>query len=236
LQKVFLYNMVFQAIAMINKRIHRMNKWIIPVKAMALSISLLIAPACNDNRSSLPKLPGVEGPSFNIVDGKFVVTVKFLRLNIPGGAGGIPIPRSRYSTVSVSPNVLDGGSMLELTIDPEDIKGVEVADDPNTLPDGRPLPGIPGGILPSLRLDVEKAWNTSFYYHPKLFGFFTPIKVKFDTVLDPSYRIVIHGIDIGLLGWVGPNSEGGGTGLMLFIRPDDIKKLIEMKDRNPHLN
>ncbi len=71
-----------------------------------------------------------------------------LPVNAEIGLGGsFVIPKTKDSRFELAPNVIDGGTLVQLTLDPADIKGVRVASDPHALPDGRPLPGVAGGEI-----------------------------------------------------------------------------------------
>lgn len=214
-----------------------MKRSLLPVKGMVLGLALVLSASCGDGFKTL-KNRGIDGPTFNIVDGKVILSLKLLKVRYPGDVGGIlPIPHTSDSSLEIGPNTVDGGSLIQLHLNPEDIKGVEVADDPNTLPDGRPLPGIPGGILPSLRADTE-LWNTSFYFHQKLFGFYVPF--NFNTHgLSAYYTLRLNGMDAGLVGIVKSDDQGKNSGLVIFLRHEalkqsQVKKLLELSRQNPH--
>jgi hypothetical protein len=209
---------------------------LMPVKVLALSLALAFSASCGDGFNKL-KERGIDGPSFNVLDGKIILTLKLLKTPFPGDLGGtLPIPRTHESSLEVGPNVMDGGTLIQVHIDPDDIRGVEVADDPNTLPDGRPLPGIPGGTLPSLRIDTE-LFNTTFYFHQKLFGFYVPF--HFNTYgLSAYYTITLNGVDTGMVGIVKSDNEGRNSGLVIFLRLDALKqpqvqRLLQKSRQNP---
>ena len=143
-------------------------------KMMFLTIALVLATSCG-KEPTLPEIPGVKGPLFNLLDGKVMVTVKLLKANLNVGAK-VPIPKTKASYFEVSPNLEDGGTLLVFFLDLEDLKNMNIGiGDGNTLPDGRPIPGIPGGTLTgSLRADTELL-DMSFYFHKSLFGFYVPL-------------------------------------------------------------
>jgi hypothetical protein len=207
------------------------------LKLMALTLTLIFSASCGNGLKKLRER-GIDGPSFNVLNGQIILTLKLLRTTLPTGSGGeLPIPYTSNSSVEIGPNVLDGGTIIQLFLDPDDIKGVQVADDPNTLPDGRPLPGIPGGVLPSLRADTN-LWNTTFYFHQKLMGFYVPF--HFNTHgLAAYYEVIINGINMGMVGVVKSDSEGRNSGLIVFLRLEALKRpeveaLLERSRRNPH--
>jgi hypothetical protein len=213
-----------------------MKKWIFSLKAVLLSLMFLISTGCGQ-QPNLPEVPGVKGPIFNLMDGQVLITMKLLRSDLNLGAR-VPIPKTKASYFEITPNLEDGGSLVVFYLDVEDLRDMNIGvGDGNTLPDGRPIPGVPGGVLQgSLRADVE-ALDMSFYFHQKLFGFFIPI--RWDTNgLAGSWNIIIDEKNIGTLGVVASDREGNGAGVMLFLRLDQLKnrelqQMIEHSKRNP---
>lgn len=215
-----------------------MRKWLLSFKTLMLTMVLLFATSCG-NDPKLPAIPGVKGPEFNLLDGKVMVTVRLLKANLNIGAK-VPIPKTKQSYFEVSPNLEDGGTLVVFYLDVEDLKNMNIGiGDGNTLPDGRPIPGVPGGTLEgSLRADTELL-DMSFYFHKSLFGFYIPL--GWDTNGFGGYwNVVIKGKNIGMLGAVSSDDQGHGAGFILFLRLDQLKdkqvqKMIEMSKRNPHV-
>lgn len=215
-----------------------MNKIIIKFKLILFTLSLLFISSCGQS-PKLPEIPGVKGPLFNLMDGKVMVTVKLLRANLNVGAK-VPIPKTKESFFEVSPNIEDGGTLVVFYLDVEDLKNMNIGiGDGNTLPDGRPIPGIPGGVLNgSLRADTELL-DMSFYFHKSLFGFFIPL--GWDTNgLGGYWNVVINNKNVGLLGAVSSDTNGHGAGIILFLRLDQLKdpqfmRAVELSRRNPSL-
>ena len=207
-------------------------------KMMFLTIALVLATSCG-KEPTLPEIPGVKGPLFNLLDGKVMVTVKLLKANLNVGAK-VPIPKTKASYFEVSPNLEDGGTLLVFFLDLEDLKNMNIGiGDGNTLPDGRPIPGIPGGTLTgSLRADTELL-DMSFYFHKSLFGFYIPLGWNTNG-FGGYWNVVINQKNIGLLGAVSSDDQGRGAGFILFLRLEQLKdrqlqKMIELSKRNPHI-
>ena len=207
-------------------------------KMMFLTIALVLATSCG-KEPKLPEIPGVKGPLFNLLDGKVMVTVKLLKANLNVGAK-VPIPKTKASFFEVSPNLEDGGTLLVFFLDLEDLKNMNIGiGDGNTLPDGRPIPGIPGGTLTgSLRADTELL-DMSFYFHKSLFGFYIPLGWNTNG-FGGYWNVVINQKNIGLLGAVSSDDQGRGAGFILFLRIEQLKdrqlqKMIELSKRNPHI-
>jgi hypothetical protein len=215
-----------------------MKKWLMNFKMMFLTIALVLATSCG-KEPTLPEIPGVKGPLFNLLDGKVMVTVKLLKANLNVGAK-VPIPKTKASYFEVSPNLEDGGTLLVFFLDLEDLKNMNIGiGDGNTLPDGRPIPGIPGGTLTgSLRADTELL-DMSFYFHKSLFGFYIPLGWNTNG-FGGYWNVVINQKNIGLLGAVSSDDQGHGAGFILFLRLDQLKdrqiqKMIELSKRNPRI-
>lgn len=215
-----------------------MKKWFSNFKIMLVTMTLLLATSCGKT-PKLPEIPGVKGPLFNLMDGKVLVTVKLLKANLGLGAK-VPIPKTKESFFEVSPNLEDGGTLVVFHLDVDDLKDMNIGvGDGNTLPDGRPIPGIPGGTLEtSLRVDTELL-DMSFYFHKALFGFYIPLGWNTNG-LGGSYDVIINDKNIGMLGLVPSDNEGRSAGFILFLRLGQLKdrqfqQLLKMSKRNPHL-
>ncbi len=215
-----------------------MKKEFRSLKMMILTLALLVATSCG-NSPKLPEIPGVKGPVFNLLDGKVLVTVKLLRANLNVGAR-VPIPKTKASSFEVSPNLEDGGTLVVFSLDIEDLKDMNIGvGDGNTLPDGRAIPGIPGGTLTdSLRVDTELL-DMSFYFHKSLFGFYIPLGWNTNG-FGGYWNVVINDKNIGLLGAVSSNDQGHGAGFILFLRLQQLKtkefqKLLRLSKQNPHI-
>ncbi len=215
-----------------------MKKWLLSLKAMLLSFAIVMTPGCGQQGGDMPQFEGIRGPMFNVVDGQVLMTIKFLNFQIDGGFKA-PIPKTQNSYVEFSPNAIDGGMMLQMFIDAEDLRSIDIGiGDANTLPDGRAIPGIPGGRLEnSLRIDTP--WrDISFFYHKTLFGLWMPF--GFETAGASAYfNINIKGKRIGFIGLVGndpvKNLPAGGVVLLHLeaLRNQQLQQLIELSKRNP---
>lgn len=214
-----------------------MKKCFTSFKVLILVLTMSLATSCGTQPQGLPKLPGVQGPIFNVINGQILVTFKFLTLNTTVG-GTIPLPKTLNSFVELSPNVLEGGTLAQFYLDINDIGSTGLGiTNPETLPDGRPLPGIAGGSLPALAINAPEILDTTFYFNTKLFGLFVPIK-NFNTKgLGAYYKIVVNEKDVGLIGLVSSDANGENAGFTLFLKLDALKdkkfrKLIEMSKQN----
>lgn len=218
-----------------------MKTWLMSIKAAVLCAAVVLTPSCGQQTNG-PVINGISGPTFNVLDGKIIMTIKFHNLYLDGGAT-LPIPETRDSTVSLMPNVLEGGTILSMSMSPAELGNLNVdMHDGNTLPDGRPLPGIAGGRLEnSYRVDTRIAKkDVSFYYHKTLFGIWMPF--GFDSAgISGYFNINMSGKSVGFIGLVGNEPATGRTaGGVVLLRLDNLKnkqlkKVINLSKRNPHL-
>jgi len=216
------------------------KKWMLPIKAMVLCMAILVVPSCGQQGAELPEIQGVKGPIFNVVDGQVLMTFKLLNMQVDAGLK-VPIPKTKHSFLEFAPNAIDGGMMLQVYMDVEDLKSISIGvGDGNYLPDGRALPGVPGGRLEnSLRIDTE--WHDiSFYYHKELFGLWIP--VGFETAgISGYWNINMNQKRVGFLGLVGNDEVRGykaGAVVLLnlgALKDKQLNRLIEMSKRNPHM-
>ncbi|HXH29226.1 MAG TPA: hypothetical protein VNJ01_00270 [Bacteriovoracaceae bacterium] len=211
-----------------------MKNWILSIKALCLCFAILLAPGCK--QSGLPEINGVKGPQFNILNGQVIVTIKLLNANIPAGLKA-PIPKTKNSSMELAPNAVDGGMLLVLYLDVEDLRSVDIGiGDGNTLPDGRPLPGVAGGTLEdSIRFDTQYK-NISFYYHKKLFGAWIPF--GFETAgISGYWQMKVGGKNVGFLGIVGSEGTYKAGGIIMLrldnLKDKQFKKLIQKSKQNP---
>lgn len=215
-----------------------MTKWMMSLRTLVLSFVMIMATSCGNQTQGVPKLDGIEGPIMNVVGGKVLMTFKFLKLQTDAGFKA-PVPDTENSYMELSPNAQDGGMMFVLHLDPKDLEKIDIGlGDGNTLPDGRPLPGIPGGVLEnSLRFDTPW-YDISVYYHKKMFGIWLP--VGFETAgISGYWNMYVNNQNIGFMGLVGNDPLAGHTaGAVVLLntealRSSSLKSLIQKSKRNP---
>jgi hypothetical protein len=215
-----------------------MKQWMLSVKAMVLCLAIIITPSCGQ-QGELPQINGVQGPLLNVVDGQVLLTMKFLNMQVDAGLK-VPVPKTQNSYLEFSPNMIDGGMILQVYMDVEDLKSVNIGvGDGNYLPDGRAVPGVPGGRLEnSLRIDTQ--WHDiSFFYSKQVFGLWIP--VGFETAgISGSWNIKVNQKSVGFLGLVGndPVRNHSAGGVVFFnldsLKDRQLQNLIKTSKRNPH--
>lgn len=175
-----------------------------------------------------PKIPGIDGPKLNIQDGKIILSVGLESIDVGAGAT-LPIPKLDHSNLTVAPR-LEGGTLLQVALDPKDIKSDEFEVVPyETLPDGRPFPFLAGGSLPALAIHIPKALDTTFYASNKVFGFFLPIKLPPEFSVSIHYRLKINGNNVGIVSLIHPNEEQTGAGVVLLLTMEQITNNNDFK-------
>ncbi|WPU63252.1 hypothetical protein [Peredibacter starrii] len=217
-----------------------MKKWMLSLKAMILMLAIVLTPSCGQQTGGVPEINGVKGPIFNVVDGQILMTFKFLNMQVDAGLKA-PIPKTQRSFFEFAPNVIDGGMILALYLDVADLEAINIGlGDGNYLPDGRAVPGIPGGKLEnSLRIDTA-FHDMSFYYHKELFGVWIP--VGFETAgISGYWNFNVNNKQAGFLGLVGNDEvRGYKAGAIVLLRmaalkDKQLKRLINLSKMNPHL-
>jgi len=188
-----------------------------------------------------PKIPGIDGPKFNIADGKVILTVGLENVDLGVGLT-LPVPKLKHSSVTLAPR-LEGGTLIQIAFDPKDVESdlFDVVDH-ETMPDGRPFPFLIDGTLPALAIKVPKVFNTTFYASKKVFGFFLPIKLPSEFNVSIHYRLKINGKNVGIVSLIHPNEDGEGAGVVLLLTMKDInensdlKKLLKFSQKRKYRN
>ncbi len=213
-----------------------MKRFLLSPRAFLLILTLALA-GCG-NQPEAPTIPGVQGPFFNVMDGKVLISLTLEQVEILGGAR-IPLGELEQSYVELTPAQF-GGTMFQVGLSVEDIDGHDWSmADPHALPGGRPLPGVIGGELPTLAVHVPELAGTTFYVSDKVFGFFIPMHV--DTPAIITSRLVMEGKVVGNISVVGHDATGENSGLLLLMNLDvankeRFRRLIELskQEQNRH--
>lgn len=168
-----------------------------------------------------PEIAGVKGPTVELVDGRFLLSMAFTGLAVDAGVT-IPIPNYPNSSLSLGPDFETDGMLVVLTVSVADF--VNIGDrgaDPQKLPGGRPLPGVAAGQLPAIALRVPELMNSVLYVGPKVLGFFVPFKK-----LDLAGQILTFrfhdkaGVRVGNISVVGQDENKQNGGLLVLINID----------------
>ena len=169
---------------------------------------------------------GVEGLNMPDVeyDSEFIyITALFDNLQVLGGLRYV-IPKYPNSYLEVGPDFESNGTLMSIAIAFKDLGSGKLNNlDPQTLPGGRPLPGIRGGKLPSIAFSIEKFNNIHIYAGNKFLGVFLPMPSLDIDHLILTYRFNLdNGTRAGNFSIVGQdkNGENGGALLMLSLKKE----------------
>jgi hypothetical protein len=203
------------------------TKKLFTLSLVAISLFLL---SCNGTGIN-PTIPGLTGPKLYL-DEEFVrIDAIFEKLEIVGGGrlsfDVLGLTKYPNSFLEFGPDVLTGGTLIAIHLSLQDVLYGEGVDqlDPQSLPDGRPLPGIQGGRLPAIAFDVDSINNMGFYIGTRVFGIWYPLpalQIGQNNII--TARFYSDGVRAGNLSMVGPNEEGTGSGVLLLADLGDKTK------------
>ena len=187
--------------------------------AVLMAITLTACGGAGSGKN--PVIQGVTGPDVEVVNGRLVLSMVFQNIHIDGGAT-IPIPKYPNSSVQVGPDFQSAGTLLVLTISVTDFLGDKgTFFNPQTLPGGRPLPGIAAGVIPAVAIQVPQLMNMVFYVGPEVLGVFVPFnKLDLQGAI-VSFRFYNKAGDpVGMLSLVGSDAGGKNAGILAMVRAD----------------
>lgn len=194
-----------------------------------IAISGLFFTGCGKNQN--PQIEGLIGPNFDITQSKVIVTMVIEKVQFEGN-GEFGIPYLENSMVRVSQT--DKGTKFEAVLDVKDIESSEVEfTDPQTLPGGRPIPGVVGGTMAGVAVEIPRLYHTTFYAGKKMFGVFVPFSLKMDGIV--TYRLFVNNKPIGNISAVGQDENGENSGVFLLFNIDlkMKKELLRMMKKSP---
>lgn len=186
-----------------------------------LVISLLMLAGCNGDSTNIT-IPGVKGPSLSLEQDYAKVNAEFENISIDNDMD-IPLPGFQTSYLTLESNG-NGGSRLEIGLSWQEILGDDVdVRDPQTLPGGRALPGIPTGTLPGVSFTLKNFHDLTIYAGKNFFGIFYPFNLKVDGSIISS-RYYLGKKAVGTLSLVGKDDAGENSGFLLLLAIDDATK------------
>lgn len=161
-------------------------------------------------------IPGVDGPYVVLNDDDVLISMVFESLPLEGGLR-YNIPKYPNSFVEVAPDFQSDGTLLSFSIALKDVFDDSLDSlDPQTLPGGRPLPGVRDGRLPAVAFSIENFYGVGVYIGPSVFGLFVPFNTGFDTAVITA-RFYTDGVRTGNISLVGKDDEGKNSGLLLML-------------------
>ncbi|MBT3983270.1 MAG: hypothetical protein HOE90_18090 [Bacteriovoracaceae bacterium] len=188
---------------------------------VVLSFTLMLSTSCNKPEGENPEIEGVTGPVLNLIEDNMIISIVFDDLVLDGGLR-FPIPEYERSFVEVGPDFDSGGTLMTVSVSLQDLFDDKLKMlDPQTLPGGRPLPGVAGGTLPATAFSIQD-WGMedfAFYLGPKLFGSFIPFKLGVPGAI-LTYRFYVDGKRMGNISLVGEDENGQNSGMFLILDVD----------------
>jgi hypothetical protein len=202
---------------------------VVLVSVFTLSIG---ATGCGKGSNKNIKIDGVAGPYVNFVDGKLTMSVILTKVQFDYGTR-IPVPYMPNSYLEVGPDFQSNGFMINIGMDPQDLKTLLKDNiallDPQTLPGGRAIPGIAEGFLPSMALQVPKWDNLVFYAGANLFGLFVPVNLPWKDYMGTFRFYDGSNTPIGNISIVGKDSNNRNSGFLLLINlKGKVGQLMQM--------
>ncbi len=184
---------------------------------MLMAITLTACGGASKGKNTI--ISGVTGPDVEVVNGRVVLSMVFQDIHIDGG-GSIPIPKYPNSSIQFGPDFQSAGTLLVLTISVTDFLGDKGASfDPQTLPGGRPIPGIAIGVVPAIAIQVPKLMNMVFYVGSNVLGVFVPFGKLNMAGAIVSFRFYNKaGNPVGMLSLVGSDAAGKNAGILAMVQ------------------
>jgi hypothetical protein len=196
------------------------------VLATAVFATVAIS-ACNGTNSgngNNPVIDGVQGPTVSVVNNTLTISTVLTNVVFQGGIT-MTIPHTTSSYIEVSPNVASQGMLLQVGLNINDLTFLEGNTNllsPNQLPGGRPLPGIVGGALPSIAVQVPQWDNATFYVGTAISGVFIPVKFGAQGVTGTFLFYDSNNTQIGTISIVGSDTTGNNSGILLLLNLKSI--------------
>ena len=198
-------------------QISTLNRGRSALVALTLFFSLFLG-GCGNEDGSNPVIPGVQGPTLNLVDDGLLVSMVFDNLALDGGLR-FPIPDYEESYIELSPDLTSGGTVLAIFV-----SFIDVFDngdflrslDPQSLPGGRPIPGLASGRLPAVAFQIPDAFDMGFYIGDKLYGIWIPVDLGLDGAI-ATLRFYSEGRRVGNISLVGADTNGENSGIFLAL-------------------
>jgi hypothetical protein len=197
------------------------------VRVIAIAaFSMMAVSACDgqQNGGQNPIIDGIQGPSVTFSNDKLLINTVLTNVIFEGGVS-IPIPHTSNSFIQVGPNTASSGMLLQVGLSVTDLAFLDANANilpPNQLPGGRPLPGIVGGVLPSIAVQVPQWDNATFYIGTAFIGVFIPVKIGAQGFVGSFLFYDSNGKQIGTISVVGSDSDGKNSGFLLMLNLKSI--------------
>jgi len=210
-------------------------------KLYILFIIVLASTSCL-NQNKTPKIPGIDGPKFNIRDGKILLSVVLENIALPESLV-LSIPKMANSSVALKVGP-EGGSLIQVAFDINDVeRDIFKIVQGQTLPSGELFPFVTGGEIPSLAFHLPKSFDMTFYASRRVFGFFLPLKVPDSYRYGDTMRLRVNDKNVGVFTIIEEDSNGQGSGLVVMLTLEEIRAIDDFqtllkyskKNKNKHI-
>jgi hypothetical protein len=188
--------------------------------------TLLFSFSCSEETTI--DFPFLGEPVIKISQDTVQIDMSFETISLDGSIS-FPIPEFENSSIELYPEADSTlGTHLRITLWIGDLLNTDLQLLPPTkLPDGRNLPGVAKGFLPSVSFQVPSMGDMTFYIGKDFFGFFAPFEngQQSDTIL--TGRVYNNGTRLGNISLVG-SEEGRYRGALVLLNTDiRIKKRLK---------
>ena len=187
------------------------------VVGAALTLGLFSTSCGTGTSASNIQVPGVNNMSVTLNQDSVLISMVFQSIQIDGGLR-YNIPKYPNSYLEISPDLQSAGTLMAINVSLKDVLGGSLQTLPaQTLPGGRPLPGVTTGRLPAVAFTIQKFDNMSFYLGPQVFGVFIPIKGLGIGNAIVTARYYTGANRIGNISLVGEDANGQNGGILLML-------------------
>lgn len=184
--------------------------------ALMLTITMMTTSCGSGTSAKNISIPGVSTSAITLNNDSVLISFVFDQIQLDGGLR-YNIPKYPNSYIEISPDLQSSGTLMAINVAIKDVFNTELQTlDPQTLPGGRPLPGVMGGRLPAVAFSIEKFHGISFYIGPKLFGVFIPLHMNMNGAMI-SARYYVSSKRVGNISLVGEDANGENSGLLLLL-------------------
>ena len=198
---------------------------------VVLLLSVLLIGCGNKNSSGEGNIDGVSKYNFTISAGRAVLSVVFDNLPIDAGAR-IPLQRPAGAFIEIGPDFNSGGTLFVISTPLASVMQGNGDLMQVGLPDGRAIPGVRGGVLGAIAVNLPLFGVSYLYMGVDVFGLFLPIKLPNVPVMITTRMRDERGNLIGVIVGIPKGSKGEISGV-LFLFPVEgtgaartIKKIL----------
>ena len=178
----------------------------------------LFSTSCGNGTSSANiQIPGVSKSAITLNNDSILIAFVFSSIQLDGGLR-YNIPKYPNSYLEISPDLQSSGTLMSINIAIKDVANINVQLlDPQSLPGGRPLPGVASGRLPAVAFTIQKFMGVSFYVGPQLFGVFIPLGNLGIGNSIITARYFVSSTRVGNISLVGADANGEHSGILLML-------------------